>query len=199
MTVDSRKCGCAVLYPRRFLGRTRLSYRGALPGSFQVRLSLDSPQLLPSLPGLPKNSPFYELWKEDLGFSRLFLLDLDGSRFARIAPSPSSASSSSSSKEAAQRRILSHLYQVLESQQYQSKGEDEDEEDEGHDTRHARRQEEKGNAGKFGRVVFEPLPDFCDGQRFVKKCLASAAPAWYWEVLASCLDLSFTQVRVRSG
>ncbi|PHJ25515.1 hypothetical protein CSUI_000623, partial [Cystoisospora suis] len=184
-----------------------------------VRLSLSSPKLLPSLPGLAKNSPFYDLWKEDLNFSQLFLLDLDGSRFAPIASSSRQHHETTSSKQEEveihpQRKILSHLYQILESQQYQTRGEDDEDDSQpshrkrrggAHQDRPSQqkktdeRGEEEEEEDLHDLLVFEPLPDYCDGQRFMKKCLASAAPAWYWEVLASCLDLSFTQIALLLG
>ncbi|CBZ53418.1 putative DnaJ domain-containing protein [Neospora caninum Liverpool] len=153
---------------------------GSKDGGFHVqtvRLSLDAPALLPSLPGIPASAPFFTFWKEDLEFSRLFLLDLDGSRFLTLHDADTRGGQNGSLREAEaekkrQRSLLAELYQLLDAQQHKS-------EDEEIDEKH---------------LDFEPLPEYCDAHRFAKRCVASAAPAWYWSALYSFFDISWTNV-----
>ncbi|KYK63750.1 DnaJ domain-containing protein [Toxoplasma gondii TgCatPRC2] len=154
---------------------------GSKDGSFfvqTVRLSLDAPPLLPSLPGLSTSSLFFSFWKDELDFSRLFLLDLDGSRFLSLhdASTPPTGQTGSSQETEAekqrQRSVLVELYQLLDAQQYKS---DDEETDEKH-------------------LDFQPLPDYCDVHQFTKRCLASASPAWYWSAVYSFFDFSWNHV-----
>lgn len=123
--------------------------------SLQVRVSIGTPTAVPSLPALPRDTMFTRLVREELDEAAIFLLDLEGSRVAAVPPLyVKSEGSGSKSAESFYRR----LYQALDELQSLS-----DEEE--------------------SRIVFSALPDYCSGQEFPKRCLASSQPSWLWQLL----------------
>ncbi|PFH38604.1 DnaJ domain-containing protein [Besnoitia besnoiti] len=144
-----------------------------------ARLALSSaPALLPPLPGMPSSSPFFTFWKEELESSPLFLLDLEGSRVVPLQDSSFALERGEKRQKAleeekqSQRQVLANLYQLLDTQQH--KGEDEE----------------------FGETSmdFQPLPDYCNAVHFAKRCLASAAPSWFWTTLTGLFEFSWIRV-----
>lgn len=128
----------------------------------QVRVSVGIPAAVPALPALPRDSMFTR-FMEELDSPPLFLLDLEGSRVAALPPLFVGDASTESTES-----LYKRLYQALD--ELQSSSDDEEE----------------------ARLSFSALPDYCSGQDFAKKCLASEQRSWWRELLTGW---SFLQVR----
>ena len=129
--------------------------------------------VLPSLPALQQNSPFMKLVNEELGGTPLFLLDLEGSRKAALPPLY--LGESGASTEGAE-VFYKRLYQALDELQQLSST------------------DEEGDA----KLFFSALPDYCSGQDFAKKCLASVQPSWWRRMLNfwTLLQVSATKKKI---
>ncbi|CDJ60881.1 DnaJ domain-containing protein, putative [Eimeria maxima] len=105
------------------------------------------PAAVPSLPGLPKDSQFRRLLNEELEGAPIFLLDLEGSRVAPV-PALYVGETGAASGEGAE-GLYSRLYQILD--ELQTATDDDDE----------------------AKIAFSELPEYCSGQEFAKRCLAT--------------------------
>lgn len=119
----------------------------------QVRVSIGRPAAVPSLPGLPKDSQFRRLLNEELEGAPIFLLDLEGSRVAPV-PALYVGETGAASGEGAE-GLYSRLYQILD--ELQTATDDDDE----------------------AKIAFSELPEYCSGQEFAKRCLASDQHSWW--------------------
>ncbi|CDJ29985.1 DnaJ domain-containing protein, putative [Eimeria mitis] len=117
-----------------------------------VRVSVGRPFAVPSLPGLPKDSQFKRLMNEELEDAPIFLLDLEGSR---VAPVPALYVGEAGASGEGAEALYSRIYQILDELQNAT---DEDED---------------------AKISFSELPEYCAGQEFAKRCLASEQKPWW--------------------
>ncbi|CDI79498.1 hypothetical protein, conserved [Eimeria praecox] len=95
---------------------------------------------------------FKRLMNEELEGAPIFLLDLEGSR---VAPVPALYVGEKSKSEEDAEGLYSRLYQILD--ELQNSTDDEDE----------------------AKISFSELPEYCAGQEFAKRCLASEQRPWW--------------------
>ena len=128
---------------------------------------------MPSLPGLPKDTQFKRLMNEELENAPIFLLDLEGSR---VAPVPALYAGEPSVSDEGAEALYSRLYQILDELQNAA-----DEEED-------------------AKIAFSELPDYCAGQEFAKRCLASAQRPWWTYLQAGGVWIQVnTELRKRLG